>query len=91
MTSLANYYGVYILHIPILNEQLFWAKCYAENSNTDFLYPNTSYDIFKIKEIINGITDTLKSKLYNLQLRYSLRKFDATKRLTDIVIKKIKN
>ena len=91
MTSLANYHGVYILHIPLSNEQLFWSKCYSYNSNTDFIYQHTYYDVSKIKDIIKGITGSLKSRLYNLQLKYSLKKFDATKRLTETILKKLKN
>lgn len=92
MTSVANYHGVFLLHAPLLKEQLFWAKCYAYNTDSKFidLVTKNQYNDKEIKEIINSITSitNLKLKIYTKRLQFSIKKANATGTIVSIISKK---
>lgn len=92
MTSIANYYGVFLLHAPLLKEQLFWAKCYAYNTDSKFIdLSKAQYNEKEIEDVVESVTSitNLKLKIYTKRLQYSVKKINATKTLVDIISKKV--
>lgn len=73
MVSLANLHGIPLIYMPILGEQLFWAKVYQYETMQKYITKDTSKSI--ISNIINGIEYPYKKFIdYTLMLKKYLQK-----------------
>jgi UDP:flavonoid glycosyltransferase YjiC (YdhE family) len=89
MTSIANYHGVPIVHVPILLEQVFWAKLYAYNTSTKYIHRDKKYKIQTLENLVNKIQDSPKVKEYTRNLASSVQKNQAVTKLYKSIKNKI--
>lgn len=87
ITSIANYNNKYLIHIPVIYEQIMWAKAYSYNTSTEFIDLDSIYTPEKIKDIILGCTSYtnfyLNRYLYNLSS--NINNANSVEKLFDII------
>jgi len=89
MTSIANYHGVPIVHVPILLEQVLWAKLYAYNTSTKYIHHQKRYKIKTLENLVNKIHNSPKVKEYTRKLALSVQKNKAVTKLYTSIKNKI--
>jgi UDP:flavonoid glycosyltransferase YjiC (YdhE family) len=75
MVSVANFYGVPLIYVPILYEQFYWAKAYKQATKQSYIENKTS--IKTVKKIIEDVIFNKNPKLleHTIALKKHLQKY----------------